>query len=239
MSELYNKTLQRLVKYRHIQQMTQIDMGNWFGITQSHYSKMELGRIEIPYKFLCKLYAGNWDIDYLVTGIYNGAQEHMLDGLFRSCREQDRYELMKLALWLIDQVIDRSKDHTSVLERRILHMLLEGGPVSSVMYLIRNVIDFSQVIMAERLGLGMKKYRRMEKGDTQPDLELLTIVYHLSGCRPSLFLGSEEGAFVILKSLWNCIDKDFQYHLLPFLEFGRTIIEIENESSNSRCVDVK
>lgn len=228
MNELYDKTLQRLIKYRRFQNMTQMDMENQFGVTQSHYSKMELGRSEISYDFLSKLYANRWDIDYLVTGIAYHKRNRILNKLMQSYRGKNRNEFIKLIVWTIEQLVDLSQNEEMNLEIRTMRMLLEAESVSSIMYLVRNIKNFSQVNMAETLGIGMKKYRRMEKGDTQPDLELLTLVYQISNCRPSLFLGGDEGTIVLLNSLWNRIEEKMQQKIVDFLDLGIEVMALNN-----------
>ena len=47
MSSAYDKVLQRLQAYRQTQKLNQDSMSQIMGVTQSHYSKMETGKIVI------------------------------------------------------------------------------------------------------------------------------------------------------------------------------------------------
>lgn len=227
MNKLYEETLHRLVCSRQLEEITQMDMGKQFGVTQSHYSKMELGKAEITYDFLCKMYAENWDIDYLVTGIIYRGDNELLQRLLLSCEQKEKRELLRLIVWGIEQLLEQPVNETVKRELRAMHLLLEMEVPCSMIYRVRNIRECSQVSMAEALGIGMRKYRKLECGETQPDLELMTKVYHISGCRPSLFIDENAGKRILLNSLWNMLGEPVQKELIDFLDSGIRIMDLK------------
>ena len=68
MRSSYEDFLRRLNQYRMRLNMTQEAASSALGITQSQFSKMELGRTIMPYKALEALIGLGWDIDYLIAG---------------------------------------------------------------------------------------------------------------------------------------------------------------------------
>ena len=65
---MYDEFLRRVEQYRLLYKMTQEEVSNKIGITQSQFSKMELGKTIFPNHVLKSLSDMHWDIDYLVTG---------------------------------------------------------------------------------------------------------------------------------------------------------------------------
>ena len=47
---------------------------------------------------------------------------------------------------------------------------------------VRDKMNTSQIAMAEKLGLGIKKYRDIEKEKIYPDAETLVSLYNMSAC---------------------------------------------------------
>lgn len=217
MRSSYEDFLHRLSQYRLCLNMTQEETSNVLGITQSQFSKMELGKTIMPYKSLKCLMDEGWDIDYLVTGIESGWNESELINVLRETEEGQRANLLYAMAWLLEQGISKSVPDISFetkCELEILKSRANGQNADSVLYEIRKVSGISQIPMSEKLGVNIKKYRMLEKRKTDPDAELLLRIYEVTGCKPSLLIDFNKLENMIIDDLWRQIEYSVQGRIL-------------------------
>ena len=94
MSSAYDKVLQRLQAYRQTQKLNQDSMSQIMGVTQSHYSKMETGKIVITGEELKNFDSHGFDVDYLITG--ENSVCTVLNGYLEQCREETKADFLRL-----------------------------------------------------------------------------------------------------------------------------------------------
>lgn len=221
MRRSYEEFLHRLSQYRLYLNMTQEEIGSILGITQSQYSKMELGKTIVPYRSLKCLMKKGWDIDFLMTGKEFGRNESELTSLIKNAEKEHRPELLYAVAWLLEQGIFRSNADISFetkCELEILKIRAGGNRADSVLYEIRKIAGFSQIPMAEKLGVNIKKYRMLEKNKAFPDAELLLRIYEVTGCKPSLMIDLGNVDNVIIDDLWQQIEYSAQKKILMLSE---------------------
>ena len=221
MRSSYEDFLFRLIQYRLYLNMTQEETSNVLGITQSQFSKMELGKTIVPYKSLKCLMKEGWDIDYLVTGKETGRNESELISILREAEKEQRSELLYAVAWLLEQGISRSIPDLSFetkCELEILKSRTSGQNEDSVLYEIRKISGISQIPMSEKLGVNIKKYRMLEKRKIDPDAELLLRIYEVTGCKPSLLIDFSNIENVIIDDLWQQIERSVQKKILMLSE---------------------
>lgn len=221
MRDKYDNFLLRLNQYRLRLNMTQEDTSSELGITQSQYSKMELGRTIIPYKVLELLMGMGWDVDYLVTGKESFQKNSELNSLMEKAEESYRKDLLGAIVWFLEQGINKCVLNLSFetkCEIGILKKRASERDFDSVLYEARKIAGIAQIPMSEKLGVNIKKYRKLEKKQLCPDAELLLRIYETTGCKPSLLFSCTNVEQMIINDLWNCITPPVRKSILSLLE---------------------
>ncbi len=220
MCSSYEDFLHRLYQYRVRLNLTQAETGHRLGITQSQFSKMELGKTIVPYKTLELLLNMGWDVDFLLTGKKFYVNDSKLSILMYE-EEDSEQKLLSAIVWFLEQGIEKSIAEMSFetkCEIEILKMRADGGVPESILYEIRRISGIAQIPMAEKLGVNIKKYRMLEKNKTAPDAELLLRLYEVTGCRPTLLLENRNVEKLIINELWNQLTQPIQKRILALAE---------------------
>ena len=225
MGILYEQVLDRLREYRGNRSMTQREVAQMLGISQSQYSKMESGNAQIPYRVLLCMYKEGWDLDYLVTGeVFEGEGGRFVDvrGRFSGMERSVAYQLI---LWAVDVflIVDGREQSEEI---RLMKILLYHEDRTSVLRVVRESLDMSQVIMAESVGIGLRKYRQLERESKQPDFKVLCQVCELGRAVPTLFFDWEAGKSLLVERLWGEFSEERQRKLWMLLESGRRLARI-------------
>lgn len=225
MCDKYESFLRRVVSYRKMMDMTQVEACEELGITQSQLSKMELGKTIYSYKMLQSLYAKKWDVDYFFTGKkydYTISEvSHIIDNA------KEKREVLKLAAWALEQGIQRSNvllSEETKFEAELLKYRAYTTELHSVLYEIRVISGISQIPMSEKLGVNIKKYRMLERDEINPDAELLLRIYEETGCRPSLLLDPDNIDHVLVSDLWQLIKPQVQKEILLLMKQGVSVL---------------
>jgi len=221
MRDSYEEFLQRFVQCRQQKNMTQEDVSNKVGITQSQYSKMELGKIVVSYKCLKILMDSGWDVDYLITGRKSLLSASELSALMWEIEEKDKKGLLNVLAWFLERGVEKSVVNISFemkCEIGILKMRTSEETAGSVLLEIRKLSGMAQIPMSEKLGVNIKKYRMLEKEKSEPDAELLLRIYEVTGCKPSLLFGADDIEFQIIDDLWGQIMPDARKKILSLAE---------------------
>lgn len=221
MRDSYEEFLQRFVRCRHRKNLTQEEVSTRLGITQSQFSKMELGKIVIPYHCLRVLLEAGWDVDYLITGKESAFCVSELSTWVTEIKERDKKVLLSAFVWLLEQGIEKSTVNISFetkCELEILKKRAGEEKADSVLQEVRRISGFTQIPMSEKLGVNIKKYRMLEKKKAGPDAELLLRIYEATGCKPSFLLEAEDIEGKIIDDLWHQIMPEVREKILPLAE---------------------
>ena len=221
MNSYYEAFIKRLSQYRIQLNLTQEKASQALGITQSQLSKQELGRTIVPYKVLVRYSDMGWDIDYLFTGIRSERKASALAERIDRAEAGSRLPLLKLAVWALETGIARKCSEISMetkCEIDILRARAESETNQTTLYEIRKIAGMPQLAMAEKLGVNIKKYRALEREETHPDAELLTEIYVMTGCKPSLFLTSGDTTSMIIDDLWSLLPAEQQIQIMAIMD---------------------
>ncbi len=218
MRDSYEKFLYRLNQYRIHLNLTQEETSIELGITQSQFSKMELGRSVVPFRIMELLLKMGWDVDYLVTGRKSCTRSSALNALIHK-EEENRKEFLGALAWLLELGIEKSRvefDDEIRCEIAILRRRSGLSSTGSVLHEVRKIAGFAQIPMSEKLGVNIRKYRMLEKEQISPDAELLLRIYEVTGCKPSLLLDYADNR--IVDDLWDRIRPAVRKKILPLAE---------------------
>lgn len=229
MSYTYDKFLQRLVQYRLKLKLTQAETSKALGITQSQFSKMELGKTIVSYKLLVSLMEMDWDVDYIVTGKAASRERSELSLMLESADDSGKRELLQVIAWAIYQRITKEISNMDLeiqCEAEFLKRFIAGGTLEPVLCEIRRISGVSQIPMSEKLGVNIKKYRMLEREVLRPDAELLLRIYEVTGCKPSLLLDPNHMQSIIIDDLWYRLELSVRNEILSFVDHAIAILRI-------------
>lgn len=206
MSNSYDDFLRRFVLYRTRMNMSQEEMGKLLGKTQSQLSKIELRKTVVSFDMLENLQSNGWDVDDMIIGKEQIILESRLTDYLMGNVGKNWKAFKELVVWIIHLEFQKCggfPDADSECEYQLLKTLLYSEDSKTVMLAVRNVMGIRQDVMAERLGVDVKKCRDMERGRIYPDAELLILIYQMCSCRPAVFFQHENTEGYLLDCLWN------------------------------------
>lgn len=191
MSITYIDILWRLKEERIRQSLSQSEMARNIHITQSNYSKIELGTRRLSFEELKYLCQTEINVFYIYSGI-------------RSNNDYvayfDKYKYFELirylnVIYITTSIMNYENPSWNDFLEKLRNILLIGNRKKSnnIFRLIRFSMDWQQKKMAEKLGVDIKKYRDLEKGRSLPDSELLCRIYDQFSIPPSILLEDKKG----------------------------------------------
>lgn len=223
MSVKYQELLERFIQYRELCNMSQEQLADMIGVSQSYVSKMEIGKARIPFDALVVLHDNKWDIDHIITGeIY---QRTILDDLFDACDDEKKGDFLQHIVWTIAQGVKKYDKQLRLVGRyaeKIEYLRLrtmDSAAEESVLYGIRAANKLSQQNMAKKLHVDIKKYRALEKNQKKPDAELLMLLYNHFECMPFQAINGKCDLKEVNK-IWNKLNPELKEELLQFIRQG-------------------
>lgn len=215
----YLKVPERLKECRERQKLTQEQMGRLFGVTQSHYAKLESGTKIISYASLEMYEKSGGDSYYLLTGKERRAGK--LDEYMNRCEgDLAKKIFFELAVSIIKcgAMLCAFSDHF-ISDLTYKSMRLAESKSTSIWEKIRDAERMSQLKIAELLDINIKRYRRIEKGDVEPDAEILCTLYHKLHYSPMIFLNQEIFYLDELNQIWDQFPVNMQRMLVRVMEY--------------------
>ena len=225
----YNEMLRRFVAYRKRMGLTQEQMAQKLDISQEQCSNLENGITKITDRQLKVLLETGWNIDEIITGTKMAYKKTELEEIFDTFEDEEEKEfVMKLCAELVLKKAARCRltDRDSMLKEYLvlLENMVESWQHFSMCLYIRKILQLSQVNMAEKLGIGIKKYRDMEREIKYPNAEMLLYFYEVSGYHPTLFMEVHDKRMLTINQIWNRFEKKERKEIIGFVDFMRNIL---------------
>lgn len=231
MSSNYPKIPERLQAYRVALDLTQEEMGKWFGVNQSHYYKLENGHKIISLKSLRCFEAKGGDVCYLLTG-RKRVTGKMDEYLAKCTTDYGRHELSKEMLWLVNQGIYLSRGQgLEITDYTLKNMELADRELKTpaIWKNIRGIEGLSQHKMAEKLDIGFKRFERIERKYGEADAEILNTLYEKFHYSPLAVLDHQLFCLDEMNQVWEDFSDEIQKRLEPYFERALELIrECEN-----------
>ncbi len=226
----YQDVLKRLATYRKRLGITQEQIGQRIGLSQEQYSYLENGKTKISSNNLQEFVRAGWNIDYLITGMEfedNSAAE--LERIFAQFKDRgDRRFAMKIMAEVILEEGKKSawKDRSKSAQMALLLLdaVIKMWEGFSMSLFVRKEIGLLQTEMAEKLGIGIKKYREIERELCFPDAELLLSFYTMSGYRPTLFMNFYDRRLMSMSMVWKFMMEKEKADAMEFLNLIKRIV---------------
>ena len=183
----YSLIVSQLQKYRKTCNILQNEMAQYLDITQSEYSKIELGKTKLSYEVLSKLHKKGCDIDMLITGKEADTILPSLEKIYVESDIQKFSSWLKLCEWAMEHWIEEDGKEEQI-GSKLLKIFVSDESGMTPLEKLRKAYSVSQQQMADIVGVNIKKYRQLEKGRIQLDAELMANIYEVTRCKPSFFL---------------------------------------------------
>lgn len=216
----YSRFLHRLNAYREKHGLTQEEMGELLGVHQSHYGRLEAEERIVTFKSLRHFVEKGGDLFQLLTGCKHTTS--VLEQLLERCATDDgKQKLLGLLVWGVEfgnWVDNRDREEaTAVLHKAVRLLDLQKGTYT-IWESIRKVEDLTQMEMAEALNMEVKRYRRIEKEEIEPDVETLFLLYERFRYSPQMFFNKEKFFLDELNFYWNLLKADTRENLMKIFE---------------------
>ena len=221
-----NEVLKRLKEERLRMGLSQREMSNFLRLSQSDYSKVELGKRLLSYYEMLSLCATDTDVNYIYTGrrpisryveMFDGFNYAMLVNCLQILFASGNLCYMKdhcsKKAYLLDQV-------------RYVPLTILGNQdvkerTSYIFMALRSSKQWQQMKMAEELGMDVKKLRDLEKGKKQPDIEIIYRMYKKFGILPAIMLQDRNGLMSEITNALEIMDPVCRDRVLTFLHESR------------------
>lgn len=225
----YSTISERLIAYRKQLALTQMQMAEKLGVTQSHYSKLEAGRTTISFHNLKCFERSGEDVYYLITGQHTvrGKIEEYMD----HCQTlYGKRKLFEVLLWAAELGAGMSGSGLQISECTVksARLVQSYSEKLTVWENIRKVEAISQMKMAELFDINIKRYRKIEKGLSEADAEILQALYEKMSYSPLLILDRDLYYIDEMNRLWEQFPQAVLAQIDPLIDaILRIIIDYE------------
>ncbi len=224
----YDDMLKRLVTYRKSLGLLQKQIGGLIGLSQEQYSYLESGTTKITDKNLKAFSDVGMNIDYLLTGKNYDYSAEELDEVLGEFDGTDRNFAMKMLAEVIVERFDRiditERENVTEKNIRLLTAISQSWNDFSMINFVREEQNCSQIEMAQRLGIGIKKYRDIERENRYPDAEILVNLYGMSGYQPTLFMNVQDRRLMAIKMIWGALKSDEKKNIINFIKAIKKLV---------------
>ncbi|MBD5536373.1 MAG: helix-turn-helix transcriptional regulator [Lachnospiraceae bacterium] len=225
MSTSYQNVLERLKEERLARKWSQDQISQKLKMSQSHYSKVELGNRRFTYYEVQDLYELELDAHYIFTGQKSSTKE---ETFFSNCDYRELHFYLHVLAYMAEYfyMVGRSEAWKAVYKELeyIKYVTAPDKTDDNTLFLLRRMLNYSQQTMAEKLGVDIKKVRTMENGESLPDSEILWKLYYFFRIPPAVFTGSQRGMLNAFSCLLDILTKEDRKHALEVLQSCHGVI---------------
>lgn len=230
----------RLLEYRRLSNATQEQMSKLFGVAQTHYGKLEQGSKIISFRSLKCFEEHGGDVYYLITGSRRkfGEMNRYMD----KCKtEQGKLQIFKFMLCVFDLGVNLLSRTDSILfptTYKCLQLAEGEKKTVSIWENIRKTEGLTQIKMAEKLDISVKRYRRIEKGVVDPDAEILNTLYCEFEYSPMVIMDRQMFYLDEMNHIWEIFPEEIRIKIKQMLENALILInEYEDRITNEEHSD--
>ena len=203
----YEDFIDRLKEERLRLALSQDDIGRLLRMTQSHYSKAELGNRRFTYYELQCLCDTDVDVFYLFTG------QHFESANDEDMKKKSMDELILYMNILCNLILYLDREDAIALSendrrklRYIQYSQVRTGNSRTGLFWLRTILDYNQFKMAELLGVDIKKLRNLEAGKLLPDSEIIWKISEMFDVPYMLMVRDKKGIISQINELLELVD---------------------------------
>lgn len=219
MSVSYQNVLERLKEERLRNNWSQEQISQRLKMSQSHYSKVELGKRRFTYYEVQYLYDLDVDAHYIFTGQKSNAK---YEAFFSGCDYRELNFYLHVLAYMAEYLylIGKSEEWKAMYGELayIRYVTSPDRADDNTLFLLRRLLNYNQQTMAEKLGVDIKKVRAMENGESLPDSEILWNLYQLFRIPPAVFTKNQRGMTSVVSCLMDILPVKEREHAMEVLQ---------------------
>lgn len=219
MSITYKNVLERLKEERLCHHWSQTQMSQQMRISQSHYSKAELGNRRFTFYEIQYMCESVIDVHYVFTGY---RCSYKPNNFMETCSYTELICYMNILFSLAEYFYRNKKiirwDNIYKRMAYMKYIVVSCKPNNNILYTVRQLEDYTQYEMAELLEVDVKKLRDMENGKTLPDSEILWRIYHLFQIPPAVMIKDKKGLVSEISCFLEMIEINQRDDIFQFLK---------------------
>ena len=224
----------RLAAYRKLMNLNQTQMGERLGVTQSHYSKQESGLKGVSYRNLKCFEEHGGDVFFLITGehLAEGRLEPYIETLDGGYEKEKMYEILVWAADIWKECLWKG----AMTERtgKCIRLLRGYSDEMTVWENIQKAEDYSQEEMARIFDINIKRYRKIEKGETMPDAEILQTLYEKMQYSPLLVMDQKRFYLDELNRVWAALPAEWRQETEAFVRQAEKLVRMSENRRQGR-----
>lgn len=212
----YSVMLNRLRKERMRLNLSQEQLGQQIGMSGNHYGKAEIGTRYFTHSELKLLFITEIDMHYVFTGM-SGSKQYA--ELLRDLSYNSLLDILQL-LPIISDLYRHSgmatrKNNSEYRSFGCLPILY--GNRKSLFWAYRKWLDLTQKEMAEKFGIEIKTYCKLEKKRSLPNSYIVYTFYQMSLLPPAFLIESESGMRLTISSFLTSLDQCTRNAFIKFI----------------------
>ncbi len=216
---VYQDVLSRLKEERENRELSQEEISRYMKMSQSLYSKAELGNRRFTYHEVRYLIDSDIDLHYVFTGIRAKSEcETFLPN--HSYVRLLGYLNMVVAAVLYcygeKRVTERKKLYARV--RYVNYAMQAVCRNENILLAARKDLDYTQQEIAEQLHVDIKTLRALENGRSLPNSEILWKIYHSFQIPPAVFIEDPKGIRSEIGYMLGLMDEEVRSAMFGMLE---------------------
>lgn len=216
MSMDYQKFCDRLKEERLGLSFSQMEISGLLRMTQSHYSKAELGKRRLSYYEIQCLCETEVDVYYVFTG--ERCQQIEADGFFLESTVEELKNYLELLCILYMSLFKANKltlssDNYKKIEN-IQYALMPCKKGKTIFYKLRRAMGYNQKKMTEYMKVDIKKLRSMECGKVLPDSEIMCQMLDVFSIPYALLLNDKNGLICEISYLLGLVEESKRKNVL-------------------------
>lgn len=226
----YNDVLDRLKEVRERHMYSQEAISRILDMTQSHYSKAERGDTYFTYEQMQRMNDAGLDVHYIISGKPISVLENQT--VLAEVRASDYYFFGQFFFVLVEQLLNHNKNasYQEIFDQSaVMRYILTNGE-KNIWKLIRYHYDYSQVVIAQELGLNLRKYGRLENGERLPDSEILFLVYARFRIPPQLLLEDNRGIMNAIGEVMEVLHEIDRTKIIKLWKTEKEIFDMPNSA---------
>ena len=190
---VYENVLERLRKERGRLSITKADMSRYLHMDQSNYRKAELGQYRRFSYFEVKSMS---ELGINVNYIYTGKVKKVITLDFIEKLSVNRLKSILQIIYTIVELSykeDFNQQYKALLEElKYIFFIKQNVNPSDIFLTVRRLKGYTQIKMADMIGVYVKKLRNLENGKKLPDSEIISKMYEVFKILPVVMIETKN-----------------------------------------------
>lgn len=190
---VYENVLERLRKERGRLSITKADMSRYLHMDQSNYRKAELGQYRRFSYFEVKSMS---ELGINVNYIYTGKVKKVITLDFIEKLSVNRLKSILQIIYTIVELSykeDFNQQYKALLEElKYIFFIKQNVNPSDIFLTVRRLKGYTQIKMADMIGVDVKKLSNLENGKKLPDSEIISKMYEVFKILPVVMIETKN-----------------------------------------------